>query len=730
MGLSHTVSGDIASFRTPSKVPIESLKFHFLPKQATGTPSPENPIPIEGWTGLNGKRTHKNIIKPRYSDQEVKNGLTITPTSNGIKVKGTASARTACFLAGTDVLFLDLGKKYTFSLYLNGDISECENPFLGYYTSPYVWGAVISQLNTTNEYVYQWIVPSKYAEASDPHIDAYIYVPSGITVDFEIGLQMEAGENATNYEPYSEEPIPITFPSNGKNRYHYDENNIEEGLITTTGYTRAVYHTGVFGDGRKVSISGSIIEAGVVSNTSLNVGYLKDGIITIKNAFINYADGSITSRSFVVPSGYEFVIVTTDISGYALKRNLPRYNIQIEYADSPTTYEPYSSDSTFYGGCIDPVAGEIVAEYVSKICDGSENGWSTNSTSGSNTRFHITPSGLGLPKPVNSSTSLAKFSYFNSSTSSSAWNGFIGSTGNVLFFVPTDTASTVAEWKEYLSEHNLQICYKLAEPIHIPIAPQDLKAFLDHNNFWSDANDITEVTYPVTESKDILATRKKAMAFDHAHHKKVKWNQVSIDGNFALNATNYSWNTNYGTLNIADNKITWTSTQVPLQYYNTGVMYKTNYLQIPWNHKVLVMAKVKTSAGSGNLIRIFGMVSSSGGAHTYDYNIEVPSNEWTMVKGFIRARPENPPSGIDDTIIKKFKILIGKKSGYEFDTVCPIGTTLECDMLMAFDLTQMFGLGNEPQTVAEFEHICEINGIDLTTYQPYDEGSDRWLIVP
>ena len=61
MGLSHTVSGDIASFRTPSRVPIESLKFHFLPKQAAGTPSPENQIPIEGWTGLDGKRAGKNL---------------------------------------------------------------------------------------------------------------------------------------------------------------------------------------------------------------------------------------------------------------------------------------------------------------------------------------------------------------------------------------------------------------------------------------------------------------------------------------------------------------------------------------------------------------------------------------------------------------------------------------------------------------------------------------------
>ena len=62
-------------------------------------------------------------------------------------------------------------------------------------------------------------------------------------------------------------------------------------------------------------------------------------------------------------------------------------------------------------------------------------------------------------------------------------------------------------------------------------------------------------------------------------------------------------------------------------------------------------------------------------------------------------------------------------------TTITVGSTFDCKNLMAFDLTQMFGLGNEP-TAAEFERICAINGIDLTTYQPYNAGTDRWMIIP
>lgn len=45
------------------------------------------------------------------------------------------------------------------------------------------------------------------------------------------------------------------------------------------------------------------------------------------------------------------------------------------------------------------------------------------------------------------------------------------------------------------------------------------------------------------------------------------------------------------------------------------------------------------------------------------------------------------------------------------------------------DLTLMFGAGNEPATVEEFEHLCAINGVDLTKPQAYDEGTERsWII--
>ena len=77
-GLSHTVSGDIASFRTPSRVPIESLKFHFLPKQeGSGDPSPTNVRPITGWTGFNWKLAGNDLLNVNEFPIVFPNGQTV-----------------------------------------------------------------------------------------------------------------------------------------------------------------------------------------------------------------------------------------------------------------------------------------------------------------------------------------------------------------------------------------------------------------------------------------------------------------------------------------------------------------------------------------------------------------------------------------------------------------------------------------------------------------------------
>ena len=53
-----TATGNPVVFVTDLAKPLKQLKVNFTPKQASGTPSPENVLPITGWTGVNvGKNT-------------------------------------------------------------------------------------------------------------------------------------------------------------------------------------------------------------------------------------------------------------------------------------------------------------------------------------------------------------------------------------------------------------------------------------------------------------------------------------------------------------------------------------------------------------------------------------------------------------------------------------------------------------------------------------------------
>lgn len=65
--LTAKTSGELASFMTPAKTNIKSLKVHFSPKQlGTGDPSPENVREIEGWGGVEVTKSSVNLLDQSY----------------------------------------------------------------------------------------------------------------------------------------------------------------------------------------------------------------------------------------------------------------------------------------------------------------------------------------------------------------------------------------------------------------------------------------------------------------------------------------------------------------------------------------------------------------------------------------------------------------------------------------------------------------------------------------
>ena len=76
--LTAKTSGEIASFMTPAKTNIKSLKVHFSPKQlGAGDPSPENVREIVGWDGVEVNDCGENLV------QFLKKTRTATTLENG-----------------------------------------------------------------------------------------------------------------------------------------------------------------------------------------------------------------------------------------------------------------------------------------------------------------------------------------------------------------------------------------------------------------------------------------------------------------------------------------------------------------------------------------------------------------------------------------------------------------------------------------------------------------------
>ena len=522
MGLSYTVSGSVAHFRTPSRVPIESLKFHFLPKQeGTGDPSPSNVRPITGWTGLNGRRSGKNLFNYNEDNLVLEDCVNSSGTTLSRQIYHTGITNCKVTLSA------HIKEGYTRPSYSLINIGVCENG-----TNSIAESFIASiELNKT-------MILSSSQELILVSTSDSAYTANAYFNRYDI--QIEVGSNATDYEAHQGTLIPITFPNAGKNRL--DPSSI---IIPNPDYVELV--SGIYKN--KVTDTKSSLELCVqlyenqtdfikTAATLTNVGTGRQSItFYIDDPDCRYImlkhNGTKRDFKIMFPCDASIYYGAYTLS-VKVNSNNPKVvggvqltEFQLEAGQSATSYEPYSSDTTFYGGYIDPVAGEIVAEYKKHVFDGVNMRIVMN--------YKVSGKFYGLK-------SVSDCQYgSNGYVISNMLKSQINHGNNVCSPRPSDSgylfdfdlatfcdltteqydALTIQEQTDLVNDYladlyengtPLIIVYKLITPIHIPIAPQAMKAYLDHNNFWSDANDITEVTYPIVESKDIFDARKRIMS--------------------------------------------------------------------------------------------------------------------------------------------------------------------------------------------------------------------------
>ena len=99
-------------------IPLKSLVTEIVPIQASGTPSPSNPLPISGHNSITVNNIGKyHRIIPTSLTPQTSNGITVTPKSDGtFDVSGTATANsTVNFAFDSYVIYSDDGRKVGFN---------------------------------------------------------------------------------------------------------------------------------------------------------------------------------------------------------------------------------------------------------------------------------------------------------------------------------------------------------------------------------------------------------------------------------------------------------------------------------------------------------------------------------------------------------------------------------------------------------------------------------------
>ena len=185
-------------------LPVEGMKIHFLPKQDTsgGDPSPSHVCPISGWSGVDVSRTGKNLLLLSTDD--------IVSTQKATNTASNGSASVTAIGTYARTMFhkkVRAGYTYTF---------RCKAVSTGNYNQFYIRNTQEWFLSGSYYGVYFTSTETEYtgtftATSDDLYIAMYV-TSSGTTGAMTISdVQLELGETATAYEPYTGASYPVTF---------------------------------------------------------------------------------------------------------------------------------------------------------------------------------------------------------------------------------------------------------------------------------------------------------------------------------------------------------------------------------------------------------------------------------------------------------------------------------------------------------------------------------------
>jgi len=569
-------TGPVASFHCPTNAEIRSLKVHFSPKQdGTGDPSPENVRPIVGWDGV------------KAYDWTSANASTSSVPSEYKKVEylectGTQYIATNYIVqsgwADITMRFMHRATQSNDSMYFGSSAGSTKWTFQCECYAGTGWYVACGKYNYRNQ-LYGFCTSSDVVY--DLRVNNVCLTIGGNTTTdktirdgentFPMYIFAWNGSGNAQYLNTGARIYFLTFRENGIIAADFvpclRKSDNKPGMYDTvsqTFYTNA--GTGEFLYGPEVSGYTEDYKFGVLGKNKLDVSayidneYVKsDGTFDTNNSFRR------TDYLHLSPGDYIYSSVKNDsvaaysrVCGYTKDKtfvsmlneqlkNSENYTMtftvadnvyyivlqsykntsqeQIELGSTATTYEPYSSDNTVYGGYVDLAKGEVVAEWYKVVMDGvnikcnsdysNDNyiigGWVYVSPTGMyDSEFHSKYCCDSMPIVANTETNPQSLPFMR--TTGAGYLYLRIWAANTADHPELDTAQKRKDFvNAYLQEHPASVVYKLREPIHYPLAPTALQTFLGRNNVWSNA-DYVEVEYDLHETQDLLQRKAFIMA--------------------------------------------------------------------------------------------------------------------------------------------------------------------------------------------------------------------------
>ena len=657
----------------------------------------ENICPITGWTGLESYNITSDYDIQYLTGTTTSYNVTFIRNANGyVTASGTPTSYSGCHYGIIDVE----GNETIYGTIL-GSLNNIT------FNKPFLYDSSGQEITTTlaDNALHQGINLSQFPGVKKVQINMKRSLNN---VYMSGGFRVVIGKN----RKIAATTIPITFPALGINQCNPETiTSYNDTMVLDNG----VYKNTVVDTRTNVQIS---IQLWRTTNAYIKTAYVLSAVSLGRNSITFTVDDpnchyiclkhNGNKKDFILlfplPLGMREYTVSVDVlaNDPTTIGGVQFSNIQLEAGNTAHTYEPYSSENTVYGGYINLIKGEIVAEWYKYIITGNEQTWNV-SNNGIWPQTYV-PSGKQAFDYTSGYCSHAPYKPYT--------RGHIGVMYNERTLVFDPDIGDLTYWKQYCTnQYNngtpVYVVYKLRDAIHYPLSKQELNTFLNQNNYWSNANDITEVSYQIHDSNMIKEVKKNMIAENNQHYKRVIWNQID-DG---VNADGWTpYNTQKLSVNFSDG------------IAECEVFDKNNggYV-VSLRNKVYPNVNMASKYYASYLLNPeyygrFGL-EYAGGYQEIELMNRLP-NQW--------GRCSFMQQGKRDATGAMY-MPFPHKGAYPANT----NPKFKIKAPIYINLTQMFGTGNEPETIREFEALCKYNNINLNEYHPQNiTGTPMTWIIP